>query len=135
MPEISRSSMVMYAAFALVVVVLGVRFIEREAPEPEAPPTSGASTSAAGARASTGASVEIGRPRADGTTVHVSGAVRRPGVYRLTAGARVQDAVRRAGGARPGADVNAINLAAKVADGQQVVVPVRAPRGAANVAG
>jgi competence protein ComEA len=135
MPEISRSSMVMYAAFALVVVLLGVRFIQRQAPEPEAPPATAASSSAGGARESAGGSVDIGRPRADGTTVHVAGAVRRPGVYRLTAGARVQDAVRRAGGARPGADVNAINLAAKVADGQQVVVPVRAPRGAAPAAG
>jgi competence protein ComEA len=51
--------------------------------------------------------------------------VRRPGVYRLEAGARVQDAVRRAGGTRAGADVNGINLAAKVVDGQQVVVPAR----------
>jgi competence protein ComEA len=75
--------------------------------------------------------VQIGRRRSDATTVHVAGAVRRPGVYRLSTGARVQDAVRRAGGARPGADVNAINLAAKVADGPPVVVPVRAPRGAA----
>ena len=40
-------------------------------------------------------------------------------------GDRVKDAVERAGGARGGADVNAINLAAKVADGQQVVVPRR----------
>ena len=62
--------------------------------------------------------------------VHVAGAVRHPGVYRLSDGARVKDAVRRAGGPRRGADVNAINLAAKVADGQQVVVPRRAAAGA-----
>jgi competence protein ComEA len=80
-----------------------------------------------------GGAVRIGRAAGDAATVHVAGAVRRPGVYRLPAGARVQDAVRRAGGARPGADVNAINLAAKVADGQQVVVPVRASRGAAGL--
>src|ERR671930_2397947 len=65
------------------------------------------------------------------SVVHVAGAVRRPGVYRLRAGARVQDAVRRAGGARPRGDVNAINLAAKVVDGQQVVVPSRGGAGAA----
>jgi competence protein ComEA len=40
-------------------------------------------------------------------------------------GDRIKDAVKRAGGARSGADLNAINLAAKVADGQQVVVPRR----------
>jgi competence protein ComEA len=61
--------------------------------------------------------------------VHVAGAVRHPGVYRLPPGARVKDAVGRAGGARPRADVNAINLAAKVVDGQQVVVPSRGAGG------
>jgi competence protein ComEA len=58
-------------------------------------------------------------------TVHVAGAVRRPGVYVLHGGARVQDAVRRAGGPTRKADVNAINLAALLQDGVQVVVPVR----------
>ncbi len=61
--------------------------------------------------------------------VDVTGAVRRPGVYRLAAGARVQAAVRRAGGARASADLSALNLAAKVADGAQVVVPVRGAAG------
>jgi competence protein ComEA len=60
--------------------------------------------------------------------------VRRPGVYRLRDGERIQDAVRRAGGPRRGADLNAINLAAKVADGQQVVVPRRVATGVAGVA-
>jgi competence protein ComEA len=60
----------------------------------------------------------------------VTGAVARPGVYRLPAGARVTDAVERAGGASGGALLEAINLAARLADGQQVVVPKRAPAGA-----
>jgi competence protein ComEA len=74
---------------------------------------------------------------AQASVVHVAGAVRRPGVYRMKAGARVRDAVRRAGGAGAGADLDAINLAAKVADGQQVVVPAlggsRGAGGAAQV--
>lgn len=57
--------------------------------------------------------------------MHVAGAVRHPGVFRLAAG-RVGDAVRKAGGPRKDADLNAINLAAKIADGQQVVVPTKA---------
>ncbi len=61
--------------------------------------------------------------------VHVAGAVRRPGLYRLPDGARVAEAVHRAGGATQGADLAAINLAAKVADGIQVVVPARLPAG------
>jgi competence protein ComEA len=67
--------------------------------------------------------------------VHVAGAVHRPGVYNLRAGARVVDALRRAGGARRGADLSAINLAQKLEDGRQVLVMKRAPGGAAAVAG
>lgn len=59
--------------------------------------------------------------------VHVVGAVRRPGLYRLVEGSRVAEAVRRAGGATPKADVALINLAAPVADGAQIVVPSRVP--------
>ena len=55
--------------------------------------------------------------------VHVAGAVRRPGLYRLAEGSRVADAVARAGGATAPADTAAINLAAPVADGMQVLVP------------
>jgi competence protein ComEA len=62
--------------------------------------------------------------------VHVAGAVRRPGVYRLRAGARVDDAVGRAGGAQPRADLTQVNLAAKVEDGRQIVVPRRVAGGA-----
>lgn len=65
--------------------------------------------------------------------VHVSGAVRHPGLVALPAGARVIDAVTAAGGPTESADQGAINLAARVTDGQQVVVPKRgaAPAGAA----
>jgi competence protein ComEA len=55
--------------------------------------------------------------------VHVVGAVRRPGLYRLRDGARIADAVRRAGGASRGADLAALNLAAPLADGVQILVP------------
>ena len=71
--------------------------------------------------------------------VHVAGAVRRPGVYRMRASARVDDAVGRAGGATPRADLSQVNLAAQVEDGRQVLVPKRVaaapPGGAAATAG
>jgi competence protein ComEA len=58
--------------------------------------------------------------------VHVVGAVRRPGLYRLGEGSRIADAVTRAGGATRKADMSLVNLAAPVSDGVQVVVPRRA---------
>jgi competence protein ComEA len=65
--------------------------------------------------------------------VHVAGAVRRPGLLRVPAGARVAVAVRRAGGALPGADLTAVNLAARLHDAEQVIVPK--PGGEAGGAG
>jgi len=56
-------------------------------------------------------------------TVHVVGQVRHPGVLRLAAGSRVTDAIERAGGATPRADLSAINLARPLVDGEQVRVP------------
>ena len=128
MPEISRTQIATYAVLALVVVALGVRFMHRQQPASPVPGGAGATT---GSSSSGAGVVRVSRPPAQASVVHVAGAVRRPGVYRLPAGARVQEAVRRAGGARRGANVNGINLAAKVVDGQQVVVPSKVAAGAA----
>lgn len=57
--------------------------------------------------------------------VDVVGAVRRPGLYRVPDGARAADAVRRAGGPTPKAQLELVNLAALIADGEQIVVPRR----------
>jgi competence protein ComEA len=55
--------------------------------------------------------------------VHVAGAVARPGLYRLGGAPRVADAIDAAGGVAPSADLDAVNLAATVADGERVYVP------------
>jgi competence protein ComEA len=68
--------------------------------------------------------------------VNVVGAVRRPGLYRLEEGSRVADAVTRAGGPTPKAQIELLNLAARIADGEQIVVPRRGLAGpAAGAAG
>ena len=131
MPVLTRTQIATYAVAALVVVVLAVRFMQGQ--------SHGAATAAAGGATGGSATGEASSVRIESrpaavALVHVAGAVQRPGVYRLHDGERIQDAVRRAGGARRGADLNAINLAAKVADGQQVVVPRRGSPGATPAA-
>ena len=66
------------------------------------------------------------------TYVHVVGAVRRPGLMRLASGSRVADALQRAGGPGPRADLATVNLAARLVDGQQIVVPTRGSAGPAG---
>jgi competence protein ComEA len=135
--DLTRSEAAAYAACCLLVVVLGWRVLRSEGGvDPASAGTrTGASAPASSAIPSSGTgdgvSVAETAPARDTTaTVHVVGAVRRAGVYRLAVGDRVKDAIARAGGATGGADLQAINLAAKVADGQQVVVPRKAKPGA-----
>ena len=99
-----------------------------------------------GGQAETGAAPRVavqgpggGHARAARLWVHVSGEVHRPGLYRLPHGARVGEAVQRAGGPSRRAELGGVNLAAQLRDGQQVNVPRRgagaAPAGAAGAPG
>jgi competence protein ComEA len=78
---------------------------------------------------SAGAGSDQSAPVRGPVVVHVVGAVRHPGVYRLPAGSRARDAVRHAGGVRAHADLGSVNLAALLADGEQVRVPQLAQPG------
>ena len=127
MPDVPRVTLVGYALLALVVVAIGVRWMASR-PDQSTPATPASSPPYSGSQ-STGPTGRDGLAVSQAVsteTVHVTGAVKRPGVYHFGADARVQDAVRRAGGVREGANTAAVNLAAKLADGQQVVVPERA---------
>ena len=117
MPELSRSQLLVYGAVAVAVLLLGARWIR-----------SGEATEAGGGSPAQSFEADRFEPDADAgrdVVVHVAGAVARPGVYRLPLGARVADAVKRAGGLARGAAEDGINLAARLSDGQQVVVPGR----------
>jgi competence protein ComEA len=120
-PELSRAQLLVYAAVAIAVLLVGVRWIRSS----EAP--------AAGGGDELSFEAESFEPAADtgrDVVVHVAGSVADPGVYRLPLGSRVADAVARAGGLARGAAQDGINLAARLADGQQVVVPGRSAAGA-----
>jgi competence protein ComEA len=123
MPEISRSQVFVYGAIAVALLFVGARAIRVESGS-SAPPIAEAAAAAEGGEgisfSSSGGSV----------VVDVAGAVRTPGVYSLPEGARVKDAIARAGGPSADALLEAINRAARVADGQQVVVPAEGPGGA-----
>ena len=127
MPQISRSQLVAYAAFAVLVVALGVRFMHGRGAA-SAPPAA-SPVAAAPERSPGDGGVSVSRPAPAGSIVHVAGAVREPGVYKLAADARVDEAVARAGGPTRRADLSGLNLAAKVEDGRQVLVPERAAGG------
>ncbi|MFJ6199686.1 helix-hairpin-helix domain-containing protein [Micromonospora sp. NPDC092111] len=120
-------------AVVAVVVVLGAGLWAwrsrpqaepvRPAPAAAGPESSGDAPDSAPAAAPTGELV-----------VAVAGRVRRPGLVRVPAGARVADAVEAAGGALPGVDVALLNPARKVTDGELILVGVTAPPGAADPA-
>jgi competence protein ComEA len=137
-PELSRTQVVVYGAIAVALLLVGAQAIRGEG---GASGGAGTTWSDSGEWTDSGGGEEAGNEGAGGefelsgqagdVVVDVTGAVERPGVYRLPAGSRVDDAVRRAGGAAPKAELESVNLAARLADGQQVVVPERGPGGAA----
>ncbi|HSC21033.1 MAG TPA: SLBB domain-containing protein, partial [Solirubrobacterales bacterium] len=128
MPELSRNQVFVYAAVAVALLLVGARAIRGEG---SADPSFAAADSGGG---SAGGGFSVGGESGD-VVVDVTGAVRRPGVYRMPAGSRVDDALTRAGGATGEAELEAVNVAARLADGQQVVVPERLAAGAAASAG
>jgi competence protein ComEA len=119
MPTISRRRAAAYALAVLFLLAIGGRFAlggedDRTHRETSRAPAGALAAEKAPART---------------LLVHVVGAVRKPGLYRLREGSRTADAIRRAGGAKPKAALELVNLASPIADGQQVLVPARGDPG------
>ncbi len=125
-----RNLLIVTICAVLVLAAVGIRLQRSErqsAPEPRisvAPeqieaPSGGDPGRVASTRSS---------PDASAVVVDVEGMVRHPGIHRLPAGSRVSAAINAAGGFRGGADPVALNRAARLTDGQQIVVPAR-PQG------
>ena len=154
MPSLPTSRLLVYAAFALIVLLAGGWSLAKAGRAADSagsgePDAALVVTSAAAAPGS--ASDGQGGPVGAGgiqsgvalttTTslppimVHVTGAVVRPGVYSLEAGARVFAALAAAGGATPEADEQSLSLATPLTDGAQVVVPAEGEAGGVNLSG
>ncbi len=120
--DISRRQAYVYVALAVVVAGLGARYLlashASASPGGQSVLAFASSAPAASPSASSAATpAEI--------VVYVCGAVRRPGVYHMATGARISDLLEAAGGAAAKAELQAVNLAARLADGEQVVVPAQ----------
>lgn len=96
------------------------------APAAEPPAVPGRISGSSAPRSAPGSAVGGASRR---VVVDVAGKVRRPAIYRLPAGSRVEDALRAAGGVRPGTDTSALNRARLLVDGEQIVVGGPAPAG------
>jgi competence protein ComEA len=118
MPDLSPRQLAVYGLALLALIMLAAWYVGRG--------------NATAAVPSTAPAIAVEGESKSAVVVHVAGAVHHPGVYRMRAGSRVDDAVARAGGARRRADLSALNLAAELEDGRQVLVPLRATTAAAT---
>ncbi len=120
LPEISRHQAIVVCVLALTVLVVAGKLLGAR----HSPARSSVRVKLVGAGGSSRSQL----------LVDVSGAVRRPGVYRLPAGSRINDALVKAGGATRAGDLTLVNRAAPLTDGQQVLVPVKVTATAATAA-
>ena len=118
--DLLRKNKLYFIAFVCLIlsISLGVRLFYRPEPAAQEP--------ALGVEVSKNPPVEEIKD-AGSIFVHISGAVRNRGVYRLAAGSRAIDAIERAGGLLKGADISSLNLSQQLKDGQKIDVPERSP--------
>ncbi len=132
--DISRRQAYIYVGLALLVAALGARYLFSSH---GAMPAGGQAVAGLASYAPSAAAspTPYASPTPQELVVYVCGAVHRPGVYHLAPGARIADLLSAAGGAAAKAELQAVNLAAKLVDGQQVVVPVRGATAVAAAGG
>jgi competence protein ComEA len=126
----SRSQLLVYGAVAVALILVGARWIRSS--DAQGAGGGAVSYSASGSGSSASGSFGVDAQGGQDVVVDVAGAVGDPGVYRLPAGSRVNDAIQRASGATGKAELESINLAARLSDGQQVVVPERVATGSGS---
>jgi competence protein ComEA len=120
-PALSRRQLFGAAVAVVVLLLVAIRHL-------------GGSGSAAPAVTPLAAPVHARPAAAKLLVIDVAGAVRHSGLYRLRSGSRVDDAIAAAGGPTAKAQLDSVNLAAPVADGEQIIVPGRGAAGAAAAA-
>jgi competence protein ComEA len=128
--------MVIWLVAAALALVAAVKLLGGSDPAPPAVRIDGGADTSGpdGPLGGGGGSAHADRAGAD-LYVHVAGAVRRPGLIRLPSGTRVATALDRAGGPTRRADLTLVNLAARVQDGQQILVPIAGQAGGAPSSG
>lgn len=125
LPELTRRQIIIWAATGAAIFILGANYLYQNWSSAPNQPFFTATTVTAGVQTQS----------VSGIQVHVTGAVVSPGLYELRDGDRVADAIERAGGPAPSADLSRVNLAARVVDGQQVLVPLLGAAPAASDGG
>jgi competence protein ComEA len=124
----TRRQLVAYAVLAATVAAVGLRYLASAGHAPQTAVELSAAVASPSPAPATGAATAAS---AAPLVVYACGAVDRPGVYQLPAGARIADVLALAGPVAK-ADLASINLAARLTDGQQVVVPLKGTAGGAG---
>ena len=127
--SLSRRQIIAYVVLAVAVIAVGARYVITSRGTGG---STGQTLVLSSASPSPPSALPSPSPSAPDVVVYVCGAVRSPGVVRLPSTARIADALKVAGGATSSAELSAVNLAARLADGQQIIVPRRGEAPAAG---
>jgi competence protein ComEA len=117
-----RREVALISVLVGVAILIGLLLWSRNAPAIAPPATEPARSQRAGGGAAMGGAVASTPTPGESLYVHVAGAVRRSGLFKMRVGSRIADAVARAG-PKPGADLDALNLAEALVDGAKIDVP------------